>query len=46
MYIQHFLKNLLVSLHAFRDFIAHIIHGLFPGIKIKHHEGVNERGDY
>ena len=37
-YFEHLLKNWAVSFHALTDFFAHFIHGVFPFIKIRHHQ--------
>ena len=37
-YFEHLRKNWYVAAHAFKDFLAHFIHGLCPFIKIKHHQ--------
>jgi|GEM_PF-3102010 len=41
-YMAHLIDNWCVALHALGDCFAHFIHGLFPPIKIKHHEPVNK----
>lgn len=40
-YFKHLIINWKVAIHALTDFFAHSIHGLFPFIKIKHHQPVN-----
>lgn len=40
-YIKHLLANFGVAAHAQRDVFAHLIHGLIPRIKIKHHQPVD-----
>lgn len=42
-YLRHLWMNCWVAGHALRDAFAHLAHGLFPGIKIKHNER-RERG--
>ena len=37
-YLKHLWENCYVAGHALRDAVAHLAHGLFPGIKIKHHD--------
>ena len=37
-YFEHLLKNWAVAFHALTDFFAHFIHGIFPFIKIRHHQ--------
>ena len=37
-YMQHLIKNWKVAFHALHDFFAHVIHGLIPAIKIRHHQ--------
>jgi len=37
-YLQHLKANLHVAAHAQEDAIAHLIHGLIPAIKIRHHQ--------
>lgn len=37
-YIGHLLVNWRVAAHAQHDVFAHLIHGLVPCIKIKHHQ--------
>lgn len=41
-YFQHLLKNWYVARRAFKDFVCHLVHGLVPLIKIKHHEPTRE----
>ena len=41
-YIKHLIMNWNVPFHALTDFFAHLVHGLFPFIKIKHHQPVKE----
>ena len=40
-YVKHLLANWKVAIHALFDFFAHFTHGLFPFVKIKHHQPVN-----
>ena len=40
-YVKHLCMNWIVAAHALTDFFAHFIHGIFPFIKIKHHQPVN-----
>lgn len=44
-YFKHLLMNWKVAIHAVHDVYAHFIHGLFPWIKIKHHQPVNVKKD-
>lgn len=39
-YFKHLWLNWRVAFHALIDFFAHFVHGLFPCIKIKHHQPV------
>lgn len=39
-YFYHLYKNWCVAFHALTDFFAHLIHGILPFIKIKHHQPV------
>ena len=39
-YFKHLCMNWKVATHALTDFFAHLIHGIFPFIKIKHHQPV------
>lgn len=41
-YIEHLAANWRVAFHALHDFFAHFIHGIFPYIKIRHHQPVNK----
>ena len=36
-YLTHLWRNWQAAGHAARDAVAHFIHGLIPGIRIKHH---------
>lgn len=40
-YIKHLIANWRVAGHALKDVIAHLVHGLIPAIKIKHHQPVS-----
>ena len=37
-YFEHLVANWKVAGHALWDFYAHFVHGLFPFIKVKHHQ--------
>lgn len=37
-YYAHLLANVFVAAHALIDVFAHVIHGLIPAVKIKHHQ--------
>lgn len=37
-YIHHLIANLAVAGHALVDAVAHIVHGVFPFVKVKHHQ--------
>lgn len=39
-YFKHLVMNWSVAIHALGDVVAHLIHGLFPFIKIKHHQPI------
>ena len=41
-YFEHLLKNWKVAFHALTDFFAHFVHGIFPFIKIRHHQPTKE----
>ena len=41
-YTKHLLKNWYIAGHALKDCFCHLIHGLVPVVKIKHHQAVRK----
>ncbi len=41
-YFKHLAMNWKVAFHALWDFYAHFVHGLFPFIKVRHHQPVKD----
>ncbi len=42
-YLHHLIVNLAVAGHALVDAVAHLVHGVLPFVKVKHHQPVNDR---
>lgn len=43
-YLHHLIRNLGVAAHALRDAVAHTAHGIFPIVKIQHHQPYPQGG--
>ena len=44
-YFQHLKLNWIVAGHALKDAFVHFVHGIIPGIKIKHHQPVKRESE-